>query len=77
MFDKIRLVIFHGLANLLHHALVYLTVKQFGISREKAHDFLGISFIGCMRYKGKDNEEIKAFGRKMHKAINAIVGEKQ
>lgn len=76
MLNKIRLVIFHELANFLHHVLVYLTMKQFDISQEKAHDFLGISFIGCMRYKGKDTEEIKAFSRKMHKAINAIVGEK-
>ena len=39
-------------------------------------NYLLILFIGCMRYKGKDTEEIKAFGRKMHKAINVIVGEK-
>ena len=73
MLDKIRLVIFYELANFLHHALIYLTMKQFGISREEAHDFLGISFI---RYKDKDDEEIKVFGEKMYKAINAIVSEK-
>ena len=76
MLDKIRLVIFYELANFLHHALIYLTMKQFGISREEAHDFLGISFISYIRYKDKDDEEIKIFGEKMYKAINAIVNEK-
>lgn len=76
MLDKIRLVIFYELADFLRHALVYLTIKQFGISREEAHDFIGISFIGYIRYKDKDDEEIKVFGEKMYKAINAIVSEK-
>ena len=76
MLDKIRLVIFYELANFLHHALIYLTMKQFGISREEEHDFLGISFISYIRYKDKDAEEIKIFGEKMYKAINAIVSEK-
>ena len=51
-------------------------MKQFDVSQEKAHDFLGISFIGYIRYKDKDDEEIKIFGEKMYKAINAIVSEK-
>ena len=56
MIDKIRLIIFYELANFLHHTLIYLTMKQFGISREEAHDFLGISFISYIRYKDKDDE---------------------
>lgn len=74
MLDKIRLVIFYELADFLHHALIYLTMKQFGVSKEEANDFLGITFISCMRYR--DEEEIKAFSEKMYKAINTIVSEK-
>ena len=76
MLDKIRLVIFYELANFLHHVLVYLTMKQFGVSKEEANDFLGITFISYIRYKDKDDEEIKIFGEKMYKAINTIVSEK-
>ena len=72
---KLKLIFFLKLANTLHHILVFLTVKQYSISKEKAHDLIGITFLACMRYK--DDKEIKAFGKKVQDFVNMIEAERR
>ena len=72
---KLKLIFFLKLANTLHRILVFLTVKQYSISKEKAHDLIGITFLACMRYK--DDKEIKAFGKKVQDFVNMIEAERR
>lgn len=71
---KLRHIFFLKLANALHYILVFLTAKQYSISKEKAHDLIGITFLACMRYK--DDKEVGAFGKKVQEFINMIEAER-
>lgn len=72
---KLKLIFFLKLANTLHHILVFFTAKQYSISKEKAHDLIGITFLACMRYE--DDKEIKAFGKKVQDFVNMIEAERR